>query len=457
MVRASVVAWLVLLGGCRLYDPVILDCQVRCGLAGQCPADTTCSASGFCRPVGATGVCDCLPGEVQVCPLTAGLIGAPCTGGTRTCQPDRRWSACQGAVGPRTEVCNGVDDDCDGIIDSDALDAPRCPLREGVCAVPTYATCVGGRFLPCNSREYGYDYQDDETRCDGLDNDCDGHVDGLPLRRVGDAPDDDWFLVPVAGEALLVTREGDAGTKLTWFTRRLDVRATEWLDAGHPIAVASDRLSYVMAWRDDAGMFFRWVSHTGQVLNEHRQPGWRDATDLSLSTLFAAAVVDGGVEFALVQVNDGPRFLGASDGGAPRMSQSGLHVAWAGGVARTNTGVPLPGGAIEPLVALVEFEGGEVRAVPERAPFRYFRDLRVSRDQGQFSSGISARAAATDGRRLLAVGDGANATWLFNENASTLVAPYTTTGAVKLATVPDGVIVGLAHDGGLWLTQRCVP
>ncbi len=48
-----------------------------------------------------------------------------------------------------------------------------CPLSLGVCA-GSVATCVDGHWSTC---DYGPDYQLTERRCDGLDNDCDGTID----------------------------------------------------------------------------------------------------------------------------------------------------------------------------------------------------------------------------------------------------------------------------------------
>ena len=75
-----------------------------------------------------------------------------------------------------SDVCNGVDDDCDGSLDEDFL-APGCALTEGVCA-GAVARCDGaGGALACEAEDYGADYEGDESLCDGLDNDCDGSTD----------------------------------------------------------------------------------------------------------------------------------------------------------------------------------------------------------------------------------------------------------------------------------------
>ncbi|NOZ86474.1 MAG: choice-of-anchor D domain-containing protein [Deltaproteobacteria bacterium] len=75
-----------------------------------------------------------------------------------------------------TETCNGLDDDCDGDVDED-LTIPDCPLQDGVC-LGSKKTCGGlDGWLECGPSEYGADYEPVEQSCDGLDNDCDGQTD----------------------------------------------------------------------------------------------------------------------------------------------------------------------------------------------------------------------------------------------------------------------------------------
>ena len=51
--------------------------------------------------------------------------------------------------------------------------ADACPPRQGVCR-QSVLHCAGADGWTCGLPEV---YEEDETLCDGLDNDCDGDVD----------------------------------------------------------------------------------------------------------------------------------------------------------------------------------------------------------------------------------------------------------------------------------------
>src|SRR5450432_2997111 len=81
--------------------------------------------------------------------------------------------ACQTGV---FDICDGLDTDCDGVVD-DNLGAPTVTcLTKGVCA-GTLATCSGQNGWVCNYPSTYEAIEDTKFGCDTLDNDCNGQTD----------------------------------------------------------------------------------------------------------------------------------------------------------------------------------------------------------------------------------------------------------------------------------------
>ncbi|HMI93672.1 MAG TPA: MopE-related protein, partial [Polyangiales bacterium] len=175
--------------------------------SGSNPADDDCNGvvdQGFnlqtdpnnCGACGVTctpSVAD--PHGVIVCSQGACTVGACQTGYVDSDfdddgSTDTDWqNGCELACTVTgNEICDGLDNDCSGVAD-DNLNLPGqvcISHQQGVCAgVPELLMlgpkCAGG-VLSCNVQAVataGFiaNYQAVETRCDGLDNDCDGSVD----------------------------------------------------------------------------------------------------------------------------------------------------------------------------------------------------------------------------------------------------------------------------------------
>ncbi len=104
-------------------------------------------------------------------PMGGEAVGDAGAGAAADATVDEGPDACV----PVAEECNGVDDDCDGLGD-ESLMPPPADRTEGICGL-FFKQCTG----PDGWQEPNYrvspEYQDEEDRCDGQDNDCDGTVD----------------------------------------------------------------------------------------------------------------------------------------------------------------------------------------------------------------------------------------------------------------------------------------
>lgn len=86
-----------------------------------------------------------------------------CQSGTQSCR-DGHWSECQGGVYPTAEICDGLDNDCDGHVDR--MDEP-C-TGNGACS--GIHTCIDGEWTSCSLVKPRPEdcHSSDDLDCDGL-------------------------------------------------------------------------------------------------------------------------------------------------------------------------------------------------------------------------------------------------------------------------------------------------
>jgi putative metal-binding protein len=161
------------LGICQVTVEECVDGEpVACIPGDPAPAETCDGTDDDCDGDVDEG-CNCINNTTQACytgSMATQNVGE-CHDGTQTCAGGQ-WGPCVGDQTPQTEVCDGLDNDCEGNVDNGN------PGGGGSCNTGNLGICAAGSFQ-CLSGQVTcvQDLQPSAETCNGLDDDCNGTVD----------------------------------------------------------------------------------------------------------------------------------------------------------------------------------------------------------------------------------------------------------------------------------------
>ena len=187
-------------GGCVLIG-------ISGAIVGACAPSTQAADAGADGPVcdpdsGDPAGCACDPGTFKQSDCYTGRPGTSgkgiCQSGKRSCLSNGTQTACLGEVTPQPEICDYIDNDCNGIVDDlpEIVDAaviarcnsPACSPNNadaaitcwgpdpGICGAGLKA-CAGGAKVGAPTGCNEFIHGGAPEVCNGIDDDCNGVID----------------------------------------------------------------------------------------------------------------------------------------------------------------------------------------------------------------------------------------------------------------------------------------
>ncbi|MBR58652.1 MAG: hypothetical protein CMH54_11620 [Myxococcales bacterium] len=146
-------------------------CTLPC-TDGDCPDGYSCQpgdSGAQCVPT--SGDCDCLPANLGLERLCTRSNELGTCYGYEICDPNYGFVACT-ADPPVAELCDGIDNDCNGLIDDLATVVEPCEITiEGLGSCVGEKICQGINGYVCDAATPTIE------SCNGVDDDCDGLID----------------------------------------------------------------------------------------------------------------------------------------------------------------------------------------------------------------------------------------------------------------------------------------